>query len=468
MGQIWFSLLMIVCIFFIYKRMSAVGILFLEPGKLMLISWGVGIFFLLSGAIIYKQEFSLQAFAVVLLSLVFFSLGAIMGVIGAKSHRPMGDPEKRLASKLVVQTLFLGSVVYILVTSYNLITSPDSILRVGLAGLSDLRAAHWENAEDAGGGASNLLLSIARTSVLLFIMLSIFQARKGTFKLQLIVVIAGAILLTLEGLSKGGRSYLGFTVLYVGAALALNYYRTELSSTYRIKAKLDQFPIRWYHYLGGILFVYFAFIVFPQSRNVEIEGQLLKYLNFRHPSGFGQWVESISVVQGFGWVKTLVFGSGYLSLPITKAVFIIEQSVLPDQYLLGFYNGKFFVRIASLFDSNIYINWLMIRSNLIANEMASFGFNTNPWGTILKDLVIDFGNWGAPFFMFAYGFLAQFWFRRLMHTQRADRMVLAGVIAITCAVSGFFGPFVNNTVAYPLFLMIILLWIASVLRTDIR
>ena len=89
--------------------------------------------------------------------------------------------------------------------------------------------------------------------------------------------------------------------------------------------------------------------------------------------------------------------------------------------------------------------------------MAKDGLNGNPWKTVMGDLLLDFGIIGTPLFLFLMGYAFQWWFRRLISRREAAAMTLAGILCATTAVSGFFGPLVNNHLAYPLVLMTALL-----------
>lgn len=465
MDQIGFSFGILAVIAICFLSAGNVGMRIIEPGKLMLVGWIPGFALLASGAIMYQQDFSLLAFAVIALSLILFTVGAMIGTVMAKSRLSGHPARKEISSPDTPVLSIIGalSLLYIVLAGYDLLTSPLSFLRVGFSGIGELRQAHWTNAGDADVGIYGFAKSIGRTSVILLVMMAMLRGRKVNTLLLGLALVGGAMLI-LEGLSKGGRSYLGFALLFAAMGGALPYFSTAAAPNGRIVGRLARLPIRWYHLALGGVFAFFSFVIFPAMRNANLEGQLLRHLNYRHPSEFGAWVELLSSSIGAGWLKMFVFGSGYFSHSITKLVYFITESDVPGYGLMGFFNAKFFVRIASIMDESLFRDWLGIRERL-ANGLQWMGYTTNPWATLLRDLIIDFGFIGTPIAMFIFGLLSQYGFRRLMATRRAECMALAGVICICTAVSGSFGPFVNNMISYPLFFMGLVLLANETLRS---
>jgi hypothetical protein len=462
MGQIFYSFAMLAVIAVCYLSLSMANVRLIEPLKLMLLGWAFGFVLLASGAIMYQQQFSLLSFVVLSMSIGAATAGGILGSLFATSKANTLPPIDLPAVPLVNIVLMLGVMVYLVLEAHDLATAPDSILRSGFSALGELRHEHWaQTSADPDAGALGVIKSFARTSALLALMMAVFQGKRISF-FQRWLTYAGVLLVVLEGLSAGGRSHIAFALLYFELSRALMLARVRVLPTSQIEIYLTRSPVRWYHIILGIVTAYVIFIYFPMSRNVALADKIVNYLNMRQPAAFGAWVDAASDNPFLVWVKPLAFGSGYFSQAIVIAIFYIQNTDISHFHMFGFYDGKFFVKLLSIFSQSVDKYWNYIDQR-IAFEPYLVGYQTNPWGTVISDLLVDFGLWGTPVFMFFFGYLSQMGFRQFLIGARPEYKTVAVVIATCAAVSGAFGPFTNNMVAYPLFLMLILLGVTKVL-----
>lgn len=472
MGQTLFSFYLLLILAFCYFILTVARVKFFEPSKLMLLSWVPGIFLLFLSGIKYDQGFYLNTFVLISFCLVFYTFGSLLGnaLSSRKSLRSIGPTSYKLSdvqplTQTVAIPLIVMVMIYVVLVLFETITSSTSFLRVGFSGLGDLRAAHWEGAREgiSGVGLINFIKSITRSGSILLIVSFVIQRGRKNQKVLLLVTLSAALAFALEGLSKGGRSTIGFLAIFLFLSILISYSHVTTSKARGITMKLLKSPFRPSYLIGGTLFAYFAFVFFPSMRNSKTQDNILRYLNFRHPSEFGDWVNALPKGNISSQIEMLIYGTGYFSHSITKLDYFINSTNIAEQYRMGFFNGKIFMRIASIFNGDIFKDWSKIRQD-IAIELLSRKMNSNPWSPMIRDLVIDFGIMGTVVVMFFLGLIFQYLFRRFVVSRETHLIAFAIVICVAAGVSGNFGPFINNNIAYPLFLIIVLTFLNGIFK----
>lgn len=466
MGQFFFSLALIVLLLVLYLWMSRAGIAVIEPAKLFLISFAIGFSLLFSHSVVrlhgpdYYSTFTFKTGLFMAASFLFFSIGALIGTRAATARMPERSFEPYNRNGPITSALAGGTILYIVLVLQELATSPASIFTG--ASIYVLRQIAQAQEVESQVGAIDLVFSLSRTSLLLFLVIVIFQQKEIGRLLKILAYVGGGVLV-IEALSSGARSAMAFVPLFLGLAASLKLYEVRMTEGGRLVGLMKRSPVRWYSVVAGMFLVYILFVAFPLSRNPNLVKNFEFFLSLSHPSEFGWWVNGLSTITYFESVKALAYGTQYLSLGITKLSYFIENTDLSSLHSLGYYNAKVLVRFASVFDPSLYDRWLDIRE-AVGDAMAMQGLNENPWRSIMGDLLLDFGLFGTPVFLFAMGFTFQFWFRRLVCKQEAAASSLAVLLCATCAVCGFFGPFANNNLAYPLVLLSLLMGIWRLMK----
>lgn len=473
MGQFSFSFSLLLIVLFCYVVLSLSRVKAIEPGKLMLLGWVPGLVLLSSGVIVYHQTFTFETFMLIAMSLVFFTVGAAIGTNVIRAGAVTEAQRAQLSggttiNPFIKMTLIVLSLIYVAIMTYETATSPASFLRQGLGGLGSARETQLalKSAESGDVGLLGLIKAISRSGAIYLVLCVLLMTAKRENALRGIIIVS-MIMFALEGLSTGGRSNIVFMAVFLAIAYALKRSRVSIGRQKNIIFKLGRSPIKiWHVGLGGLL-AYFTFVIFPASRNAHKIGLLDRYLNFRHPSEFGAWVGALPDAGIGGSLKFFFYGTGYFSHSITKLDFFIENDIITQSYSFGFFNLKILVRLASIANEGLFFRWLQMRRN-IGEVLAHNSMSSNPWSPLLRDLIIDFGLVGCVIVMFFLGLTFQYLFRRLMVSTKPHMTALAVILCSICAVSGSFGPFINNKLAFPLFLVLILAGISFLLTRVTR
>ena len=447
-----FIVLFLVVLSMLYVGLRLLDVEVLEPPLVFLAGWLVIGGVLAMQFVAYNKVFSFESYVLLVVGISFFIAGALVRRGNAKSVRlaPNGNSVQYLPSTTVL--LVCGSAVYVFLQVREIV---EFLLGSGLsaATLSALRQSHTELALQGLLGAEHVAKATARIfATILTISLPMYW-RDGR---RLYVLLAGFcfVVLTMESLMHGGRSLVAFIIL------AIVYMNLLLKSACVPGMEGQVGDARYrrkiYSLLGFTLFFYLAFVVFPPLRNPELVNDIDFFLNVLHESQTSDWVHTISQVPGFGWVAMVAYGTAYLSQPIVKLTFFLDESDIANWYTMGAYNFPYLSKISAALGGGVD-SWVTIRERIALPSVAS-GYPINPWASILRDFVIDFGYFGAVTAMFVFGYFAQAAYSFAMKSGTAEWLLLAGLIGPICFVSAFFSPFpigfVSNTLAIGVFLML--------------
>jgi hypothetical protein len=188
--------------------------------------------------------------------------------------------------------------------------------------------------------------------------------------------------------------------------------------------------------LGGLGFL--MMVVFPAVRNPDLVGDVDLFLGLLHDARLSDWVLAANDHFPAGGLAVFAFASSYISQPIVKYSFFLENSDIESWLTLGAYNFPLVSKAWSMLSAGAN-EWAEIRERL-ALVSAPFGYGENPWSTGVRDLVIDFGFWGMPLAMFVFGAVWQYLYLRASESSSAEwriALALAGPMAFFLA---FFSP----------------------------
>jgi len=205
-------------------------------------------------------------------------------------------------------------------------------------------------------------------------------------------------------LIRSGRLDLIVLMLFMAFAISLNPVSAARAGVlrffrrHRVVAVVLGVPV-----LLGLL--YFLGVVFVQGRSGGVSA--LFGLHAYHRMGLTGLTES--VVVGSDLLEAAVLSLSYVVAPLTTHSFFYSLS---DASFSGPYWGQYnFQYLTSTvmrftgFASEWEFFW-NIRNKVWA-PLASLGYGTNVWATILRDLAIDFGWIGALIWIFFLGLISK-------------------------------------------------------------
>jgi hypothetical protein len=198
-------------------------------------------------------------------------------------------------------------------------------------------------------------------------------------------------------------------------------------------------------------------VVFPAARNPALVDNVDFFLSYLHDAHVAEWVYAASGWSIFAALPVFAFASSYLSQPIVKYSFFLENGSIDHWYYLGSYNFPVLGKIvAALTDSRS--SWAEIRAE-IASISTRFGYAENPWATGVRDLVIDFGLLGMVLAMFLFGAVWQWLFERARISAAVEWQIVIGLAMPMAFFFVFFSPFpvglFSNTLAMAVVLALV-------------
>jgi hypothetical protein len=248
-----------------------------------------------------------------------------------------------------------------------------------------------------------------------------------------------------ESMLAGGRIVLAY------AALAMIYM--HLHAAYAA-GEAVVLRMRRLVALGSIVvgMFYGLLVVFPAARNPDLVDRTDLFLGFVHDAHVSSWVWKVSDNEAFASLPVFAFASTYLTQPVVKYTFFLEESDVSDWRLHGAYNFPIPAKLISLATGRTS-SWVEIRADLAAISEQR-GYSGNPWATGVRDLTIDFGIWGTMLAMFLIGAACQWLYEKSLSSQMLEWRIVCALAAPVSFFLAFFSPFpigvFSNTIAIAL------------------
>lgn len=245
-----------------------------------------------------------------------------------------------------------------------------------LHNLSSIRSRNFELATAGVHGPIGLLGTFLAACSYLYLIVA------ARLKVSRILTFANFSLIILVGLFfYGGRQTIFVAALLVGVALWVR------------GAKLRVKPRTIVLALVAILSVWFFTTSFVSHRQTSTDPRLLLRVTGR--ADYGPWTRSRAYADPKFGSELLQYS--YLSTPIPSLMYYINSGLAPGP-LFGAYSlptPTIFVRLAlGTYSAD---EWTKARVKVFRPYSAT-GYLSNAWATILRDLVVDFGEVGAVAF----------------------------------------------------------------------
>lgn len=422
----------------------------LEPIILYNIGWLTPLIIVSAGIFKYENFLILESFLIISMCLWAFSAGTFLGKFSFKasivSNRFFNISVSLWKNKIWQKIALISLFVYLVVTlgALNERIPLSSLLS---ANLTYLRSLHWENFGKDLPGIFSLLKSVTRPFVTISaISLALYGSviKKKRF---LFIAVLSLFVLSIETLGQGGRFLLAFVILcflYTYLFIKFNGIINVQSILTRKNSKLALVAII------ALIFIYGFVIVFPGIRNPNLTANFNFFLARSAPVSLAPFGEKLIDIFG-NQAYSAFTGLSYFSNPISSLTLYYQHSDFTEWFYWGAYNFPIFSKVINLAQGNVY-DWHDIRTRLTLIP-SSLGHSPNPWSTGIRDLLIDFGEFGTIVFMFLFGILSQAQFIKTK-TQPTDiNLVLLSLLSAIILCFAFFGMIYNGFFMYPAILL---------------
>ncbi len=406
------------------------GFSLLEPANAFLASWFLLMFFFLLNLVVYDRIFVAESFLSLLAAIALF----VLGTIAARSPvKHVHDKRIELEfSATSIRCLVSATLLYVAIQGWEVI----DFLRLGgfsAVSLVELRVEHIDaylSGQVTGVGVLKAFARVCATIVAVAAPIFSSKRRFGLLALSGLCVT----MLAAESVLQGGRTLLGYIFLAIIYMYLLIVGRNDGENMLRRRWKGLSITAALL-----VVFVYVMLIYVPAVRNPDLASNVGFFLGRVHNADLSDWVYASSSIPGLEGLSIFAYASSYITQPIVKYSFFIENTKIESWYTLGTYNFPFVAKVVAVFTGDMN-EWSVIRARL-AVESTRFGYAGNPWATGIRDLVIDFGYFGMAAVMFLFGYLGQKAFERARASGSAEWVVLAALLGPVYFLFAFFSPF---------------------------
>ena len=416
---------------------------YLEPPIIFLGAWSIILAFLLLGLVTYDRVLSAKSCVYLVASIAAF-------VVGTVAAREIWRPQLRSTQadqsgtilRATIAFMVAGSLVYMLLQAWDLrqFLSAGGFMAMSL---SEMREEFLGEA-DVALSPFGVAKAVARATALMLAAGVPALIRMRRIGLAILGAVS-ALALVSESLLAGGRIVLAY------AALAMIYMQLHAA---HVAGRSVVLRIRRMVALGSIIIgmFYGLLVVFPAARNPDLVDRTDFFLGFVHTAHVSNWVWNVSDNEAFASLPVFAFASSYLSQPVVKYTFFMEESDVADWHLHGAYNFPIPAKIISLATGRTS-SWVQIRADL-AEISEQRGYSGNPWATGVRDLNLDFGIWGTVLAMFLIGAAWQWLYEKSVSSRMIEWRIACALAAPVSFFLAFFSPFpigvFSNTIAIAL------------------
>lgn len=429
-----FLLLALIWLFLYYFEIP-----FFFPVCLFFLSWTVlFLFFYLIPFDYFHKSFSPKVCFLVFSCLALFFIGSLSGFLFLNGgERSLSN---NLSDKPIIPNRFLNIFCILMALVYCVFSIPYSFKKLSEAKgsenvLTDLRAQHWEDFGEGKVSIEKRVLTFTRPFALLFSVSLCFLSKRKIF-----LGFGFFCLLSLffENSTTAGRFLMGIVMFLIIYLFLVSFL---IKNFFPCKSIGLNFLIKNPYFLSVIGISFFAALLalalFPMARNT---------LLLDNPDIFIEYMYSATIsIPLTNIERSMLYGLAYLSDPLAKLTFFVEEANINRWYAGGLYSfPHIFEPITKIAGGNS--KWLSLRSE-IALILESINTQPNPWATGIRDIVIDFGFVGASITMMILGILSTWASFYLLRLGSPLALILLSIIAFWLAAF----PFVNVSMMGPFF-----------------
>lgn len=355
----------------------------LMPVKVFVCTWMVASCLYLAPFITY--EFKPSYLVLVFLLLIYSSF--ITGCIFAEAKRNNRVPIK-FNVKIEKTLLFLLSSIALIVFLYSAYKIFDSF---GSSNIKDIRAELWEDKGFETYSYVDRVMNKLKPLVLLFLASApLLWVR--SYKKTALLVSLGGVGICLDGLSQGGRAY--FVILIFDTFFALMLMRTYERPSYDLFTRNVRSYLNVFYILLPLL-LYFLVFYLPSQRVETFTVEDASGVLYRMEKGiFTDFSVFLADILGGGFLVSLL-SLQYFMQPMSNLSFFVDEIQVQEWYEMGNYNLPLIFREGGL----------AVRED-IAIARIRYGMGPNPWSSVVRDILVDFGPYLGSVVSFLYGYLS--------------------------------------------------------------
>ena len=445
-----------------------------DPVVLVSSFWIIGYLVYALPIFTYRETITPEATLYVMSAHTLFFLGTLLGGLFSRNSdmiaaAPVPRPDTAAASQLSFRLLLIIGLVGLVGLASVFI---DGLLTssIGLGQRLEggaLNAARTETfARAAGFEAQGPLVRLNQFVAAAFLFIGLLLNQRldrfgGASRVLLIGMgwLSAAVIVLNQLLIRSGRMDIVVLFLFVAFAVSL-----DPQSTARTRL-LDIF--RRYRFVVLVLILpmlfailYYLGVVFAKGRSGGVSPIFSLYAY--HRLGLTDFAESI--VAGSPLLQTSILTLSYVVAPLTTHSFYFSLSDAHfSQLFWGQYNFQYltnFVMRYSGFGADWKFFWTI--RDVVWEPLRFLGYGTNVWATLLRDLAIDFGWWGALFCMFLIGILTKLLALKAITGRHPALVVAYSFVAVfmlfSFAISMFYVTSVFPPFVYAMALYFFLAW----------
>ena len=445
--MIFFWILFVLSTYFLYINIKSGKIL--SPMFMLSLSTFTSIFTLIFGFLEYENYMTPQN-GYILISFYFaFFLGSRFKnkKFNINLQNNYALIQLNVFYKFSFRILFLFIVVGIILRIENLIFVTSNITRGNFISLAKSLATYDQ---DKIGGIINLLKSISSSA---FLILSSILFTPRAYKDQLPKYLIffsylSFICITLDTLGLGKRSNIIFSIL-IGLILRfqINYLLNKSSLNFK--------KVRRFIFIG-LISSFIVLGVFPTMKNPDLTRGILNYVNDVDNREFSDFAINNFVDNPNPLLSSMpayIVGSSYLHTGFMKFNYFLTNNALEIDGN-GLYNFNYLEKIIPLNKKSKYKEV----SEKLQSISESDGFNSNPWASAFRDLIIDFGIFGSFIFILIFSFVSNNIFLKYYSKSiNGKNILLSTFLLFFCFMLPFTSPFRVMILGQTLFVILIIL-----------
>lgn len=485
MGQAIFSASIVITSAIVLIHQRILRLTWLDPVVIATLGFLCSGIFLLSHFVVYihggtyDSTFLPTTTMYFIVAILAWHVGGLTGWwFARRGPRPAtaplaGDPDRRPIplwlddSPLFVTFLYGFSILFIAVSMFDLLDAVSALKSFTLTALRKLAILDTMKGNQDFQPES-ALKAILRSGFLLWTTTVIvrWSLNRRVSIASIIVFFWGSLSIMLSGLSTGKRSGIALMVALFGLSFWLAKAVARASAyphgcSFQVALPTLRLRRAWSFAAAALAVLYALFVVFPMARNPNAIYAAEKFLNLTHPARFGPPVYWLAENAGIPQAPVAAYGLAYFTHGLVKAAYFLEKPTILPPKQHGFYNGKAIIRLISLIEPKLYQKWENIRIQLAA-AFARNNMSTNPWKSLIGDLILDFDPSITIFMIFIISLSSEYLFRIFLNMRSIKFFPIAVFFSLFSLSVPFFGGFVNNFIMYP-----IILWIAIFFLNDV-
>jgi hypothetical protein len=449
----------------IYKLAGDRTPLLLQPTSLLTIPWILASIIYALPIFIYREQLNVIHVMYIAAAHSAFAAGAVLAGLTLRTAPKISetlDDGLTLSARAFIILLILGLLGNIAVTVDAVYTSSLSLLeRVGGDALSTVRNEQFATQMLGIVGPFHRFEQLAPLG-LLSISLWIFLPRSDISEKykRLINILFPLVVLSLlfNGLFiRGGRMDLVILLFVICISIALDPSRKAINwvKSRSAGARALMLMVIFLTAIGGVTYLSTGFVA---QRSAGTSGLLSLTQHHR----LDVTPETLRLVGTSDAAQYGLLTLSYVTSPLSTFgyYFDLRGGALPGPFW-GQYNFPMLApRVMRVLQFEEIRYWWDIRFDIFEPLML-YGYGGNVWATILRDLAVDFGWFGAIVFMGIFGFASKRLVRaaidRKAYLLYASYAVLSPILILSFAHSLFF---VQSVFAALFFALLISAWVA--------